>query len=62
MTPHQVGVLRESWSELQKLPRGHLVGEFYRHLFELAPGLRALFAEDLHVQGSRMTKMLEDML
>lgn len=35
-----------------------LAETFYRHLFEIAPGLRAMFADDMTAQMQRMTDVL----
>ncbi|MEO6746838.1 MAG: globin family protein [Caldimonas sp.] len=58
MTPEQIGLVRDSWSAVERIgvPAAAL---FYARLFELDPSLRALFKGDLGIQGKRLLAMIK---
>ena len=57
MTPHQVSLVRKTWSLVE--PLGDTVTTlFYGRLFELDPSLRGLFKADMQDQGRSLRVMI----
>ncbi|HEY0705813.1 MAG TPA: globin domain-containing protein [Polyangia bacterium] len=57
MTPAQMHLIRRSFSMVNPIaPQAAAL--FYSRLFEIDPGLRALFPGDLKVQGNRLIEAL----
>jgi hemoglobin-like flavoprotein len=57
MTPQQVELVQRTWRAV--LPVGDTAAElFYGKLFNLDPGLRGLFKEDMVEQGRNLTAMI----
>ncbi|MEM7056432.1 MAG: globin family protein [Pseudomonadota bacterium] len=57
MTPDQVKQVQSSFQQV--VPLGETVGElFYTRLFEIDPGLRRMFQNDMAEQGRKLLKML----
>ena len=57
LTETQVHLIQSTWRSLE--PAGTQVGQlFYQRLFELDPGLRALFGPELRQQGDKLVAML----
>ncbi len=57
LSPQRIRLIRSSWQALA--PAGTEVGRlFYQRLFEIAPGLRPLFAPDLEPQSRKLIAML----
>ena len=57
MTPKQVQLVQASWAKVETVPEA--VGLlFYGKLFELDPGLRALFIGDMQAQGRKLVAMI----
>ncbi|MBL4755574.1 MAG: hypothetical protein JKY52_18520 [Flavobacteriales bacterium] len=57
LTERQIHIIQESWKEV--LPISDQAGAlFYEKLFELAPGVRELFAKDINPQASKLMAML----
>ena len=57
MTPQQVHLIRKSFAELAR--HDHVAAlVFYRRLFELDPGLRPLFKNDIEEQSRKLLDML----
>lgn len=58
LTPEQVRLVKESWSDLAKR-RGLVTRRFYSRLFELDPSLKSLFDEtDMEQQGKKFADTL----
>ena len=58
MTHEQIDLIRTSWKEIK--PIAGKAGElFYAKLFETAPGLRKLFAPDIHPQANKLMQVLD---
>lgn len=57
MTPVQVHLIRKSFAELSR--HDHVAAlVFYRRLFEIDPGLRPLFTNDIEEQSRKLLDML----
>jgi hemoglobin-like flavoprotein len=57
MTPAQVHLIRKSFAELSR--HDHVAAlVFYRRLFEIDPGLRPLFTNDIEEQSRKLLDML----
>lgn len=57
MTTHQIALVQQSWEKIK--PSAHAAGAlFYKKLFEKAPQIRHLFANDVTEQAGRLTYML----
>lgn len=57
MTPEQVHLIRKSFAELSR--HDHVAAlVFYRRLFEIDPGLRRLFQNDIEEQSRKLVEML----
>jgi hemoglobin-like flavoprotein len=57
MTPAQVHLIRKSFAELSR--HDHVAAlVFYRRLFEIDPGLRPLFKNDIEEQSRKLLEML----
>jgi len=57
MTPQQVHLIRKSFAELSR--HDHVAAlVFYRRLFEIDPGLRPLFKNDIEEQSRKLLEML----
>ncbi len=57
MTPEQVKLIKESWSQV--LPISDKAAElFYGKLFELDPDLKPLFKGSMEEQGKKLMKMI----
>ena len=57
MTTHQIALVQQSWEKIK--PSAHIAGGlFYKKLFERAPQIRHLFANDVTEQAGRLTYML----
>jgi hemoglobin-like flavoprotein len=57
MTPAQVHLIRKSFAELSR--HDHVAAlVFYRRLFEVDPGLRPLFKNDIEEQSRKLLEML----
>lgn len=57
MTTHQIELLQQSWLVLK--PIAPEVGiNFYKKLFEVAPGVRRLFKDDINLQADKLMQML----
>ena len=57
MTPTQVHLIRKSFAELSR--HDHVAAlVFYRRLFEIDPGLRPLFKNDIEEQSRKLLEML----
>lgn len=57
MTAQQIELVQQSWEKIK--PASQAAGElFYKKLFEKAPQLRHLFANDVTEQAGRLTYML----
>jgi hemoglobin-like flavoprotein len=57
MTPEQVKLIQDSFNQVR--PAAEKVAEiFYGRLFEVAPGVRALFSDDVKPQGRKLMTML----
>lgn len=57
MTPVQVHLIRKSFAELSR--HDHVAALFfYRRLFEIDPGLRPLFTNDIEEQSRKLLDML----
>lgn len=62
MTPAQIVVVRRSWSRIRPVA-DQVIGDFYRRLFTLDPGLEALFAGvDMVRQRQKFVEMLDDIV
>lgn len=58
MTPRQIGLVKQTWQQLQ--PLGDNVAElFYARLFELDPTLRSMFKGDMSAQRRKLTNVLD---
>lgn len=57
MTPRQIALVRQSWTQLQPMA-DEAARMFYEHLFAAEPGLRALFRGDMAEQGRKLMAML----
>ena len=57
MTNEEILLVQFSWKKVLPL-KDALAELFYLKLFELDPGLRALFTEDLEQQGAKLTQMI----
>lgn len=61
MTPHQIELVQTSFAKV--LPISEQAAEiFYARLFELAPGVRALFKGDMVEQGRKLMAMLRSVV
>ena len=57
MSPREIQIVKESWQQVQ--PLGDGVAElFYDRLFALDPSLRAMFRNDMKVQGRMLTSVI----
>jgi hemoglobin-like flavoprotein len=57
MTPDQIHLLRRSFAQLE--PHAAIAAlAFYRRLFELAPGVRHLFKNDIESQSVKLMDMI----
>jgi nitric oxide dioxygenase len=57
MTTQQIQLVQQSWEKIK--PASQAAGElFYKKLFEKAPQIRHLFANDVTEQAGRLTYML----
>lgn len=57
MTPERIHLLRKSFAEIE--PRAEVAAlVFYRRLFEVAPGVRALFKGSIEEQARKLMEML----
>lgn len=57
MTPDQIHLLRRSFARVE--PQAPLAAlEFYRLLFEMAPGVRPLFKSDIEEQSDKLMEMI----
>mgnify|MGYP001473477367 CR=1 FL=1 len=57
MTPQQVHLIRKSFAELSR--HDHVAAlVFYKRLFEIDPGLRPLFKNDIEEQSRKLLEML----
>lgn len=57
MTPMQISLVQNSWRQVLPI-RDRAAALFYGRLFELDPGLRALFRPDMTQQGRKLTAMI----
>jgi len=57
MTPRQKQIVRESFAAVREMA-GPLAQLFYGRLFEVEPGVRRLFHEDIKRQGDKLMDML----
>jgi hemoglobin-like flavoprotein len=58
MTPDTAALVRQSWQFLSERPE-QFTETFYRRLFQLDPGIRAMFAStDLVAQGKKLMAMM----
>lgn len=57
MTPEQISLIRQSWEKVSPIA-DTAAALFYQRLFELDPGLRALFPENLANQRTKLMNML----
>ncbi|WP_424931261.1 globin family protein [Amaricoccus macauensis] len=57
MTPHQIDLVQSSYEAIasERDTAGRI---FYDRLFEVAPGVRALFSSDIDAQGKKLIDML----
>ena len=53
MTPVQLNILRQTFDRVESLS-GIAALTFYQRLFELDPGLRRLFRNDIEEQGQKL--------
>ena len=61
MTPHQIELVQTSFAKV--LPISEQAADiFYARLFELAPGVRALFKGDMVEQGRKLMAMLRSVV
>ncbi|MDB6072057.1 MAG: hypothetical protein JWL81_3228 [Verrucomicrobiales bacterium] len=61
MTPSEIYLIRKSFASLSR--HEHVAAlVFYRRLFELDPGLRALFKGDIEAQARKLLDMLAALL
>lgn len=58
MTPTQIDLVQDSWSQLAST-RFEVGERFYQRLFKLDPSLRPLFADDMSEQKRRLVVMLD---
>lgn len=57
MTPHQIGIVRETFKLVE--PRAEVMAlVFYQRLFALDPSLRLLFRTNIDEQGQKLMQML----
>lgn len=57
LTPPDIRLVQQSWGMIAP-DAGDIADLFYTRLFELDPGLRLLFPDDMHRQGQKLTSML----
>lgn len=57
MEPHQVELVKTSWSNVKPIAMEAMT-EFYDRLFEIAPDTRSLFDDDLQQQKIALSSML----
>ncbi len=57
MTPHQIGLVRSSFSQVVPIA-ANAAKLFYQRLFELDPSLRELFKSDMVAQGDKLISMI----
>lgn len=57
MTPHQIELVQSSFARVAPIA-DQAAAIFYARLFELAPGVRALFKGDMVEQGRKLMTML----
>ncbi len=57
MDPQQIALVRASFAQVAPISR-EAAALFYGRLFEIAPGLRALFPGDMEAQGAKLMAML----
>lgn len=57
MTPRQIRLVQDSWTQVLPI-REQAAALFYGRLFELDPSLRTLFRNDLTEQGRKLTAMI----
>ena len=57
MNPQQIQLVKETWSFV--IVKSDQAGElFYSRLFEVAPGVRPLFKEDISLQAKKLMSMV----
>jgi hemoglobin-like flavoprotein len=57
MTPEQTSIVQQTYQQM--LPGLEDLGDgFYERLFQIEPGLKALFPEDIHQQGNKFADMI----
>ncbi|HEX9895237.1 MAG TPA: globin domain-containing protein [Gemmatimonadales bacterium] len=62
MTPEAIGLVRESWAQVEDT-RVDLAHAFYRHLFEIAPHVQSLFSQvTVSVQEEKFADMLGEII
>jgi hemoglobin-like flavoprotein len=57
MTPKQIELVQQSWSQVQPIAET-AAGMFYERLFTLDPSLRSLFRGDMKEQGRKLMAMI----
>ena len=58
MTQEQIQLIRTSWKAVK--PHTAEAGRlFYKKLFAMAPGIRHLFASDIHLQANKLMQVLD---
>lgn len=57
MTPHQITLIQNSWTEVERI-QDTAAGLFYQRLFALEPAVRPMFKGDLQAQGKKLMQAL----
>ena len=60
MTPEQVALVQSTWQKVVPIA-GTAADLFYDKVFELAPGVRSMFPDDMTSQKAKLVSILNEL-